>query len=119
MQCPEGLLTKHFEKLIQCDIRLNLLSQQPEVFLDSPHFDTQSAAFENPENLQGRDLHQVDGKGSASSCFQNMESPLSSLSPSFEIEHSDPPGITWNSLPYNAPSPSSGTIRTRLWIGLP
>ncbi|XP_014489849.1 uncharacterized protein LOC106752646 isoform X3 [Vigna radiata var. radiata] len=39
LQCPQGLLGKHFEKLIQCDPRLNCLSQQPDLVLDSPYFD--------------------------------------------------------------------------------
>lgn len=40
LQCPQGLLGKHFEKLIQCDPRLNFLSQQPEIVLDCPYFDS-------------------------------------------------------------------------------
>ncbi|CAJ1970713.1 unnamed protein product [Sphenostylis stenocarpa] len=39
LQCPLGLLGKHFEKLIQCDPRLNYLSQQPDLVLDSPYFE--------------------------------------------------------------------------------
>ncbi|XP_019457001.1 PREDICTED: uncharacterized protein LOC109357474 [Lupinus angustifolius] len=39
MQCPQGLLGKHFEKLIQCDPRLNFLSQQSDSVLDSPYFE--------------------------------------------------------------------------------
>ncbi|OIW08888.1 hypothetical protein TanjilG_05863 [Lupinus angustifolius] len=39
MQCPQGLLGKHFEKLIQCDPRLNVLSQQSDLVLDSPYFE--------------------------------------------------------------------------------
>ncbi|KAE9621272.1 hypothetical protein Lalb_Chr01g0011981 [Lupinus albus] len=39
MQCPQGLLGKHFEKLIQCDPRLNFLSQQSDLVLDSPYFE--------------------------------------------------------------------------------
>lgn len=117
LQCPQGLLTKHFEKLVQCDKRLYILSQQPEILLDSPHFDTRSAALKNnPNNLKDHGLHQLIGKGSATSCFQDMGSPHSSLSPSFEIEHKDSPGISLDSLPREAPSPSSGTIRTWLWF---
>ncbi|XP_055826656.1 uncharacterized protein LOC129895050 [Solanum dulcamara] len=48
LQCPQGLLGKHFEKLIQCDPRLNFLSQQPEITLDSPHFESRISAFEDP-----------------------------------------------------------------------
>lgn len=108
LQCPQGLLAKHFEKLIQCDMRLNFLSQQPEIILDSPHFDTQPSAFEDPDNPKDCDLLQVSGKGSSTSCFQDSGSPQASLSSSFKIEQSDPPGITLDSLPPDAPSPSSG-----------
>ncbi|XP_077238172.1 uncharacterized protein LOC143879597 isoform X2 [Tasmannia lanceolata] len=40
LQCPQGLLNRHFEKLIQCDPHLNLLSQQPDIVLDSPYFES-------------------------------------------------------------------------------
>lgn len=46
LQCPPCSLTKHFEKLIQCDHRLNLLSQQPEIVLDNPYFECRSSVFE-------------------------------------------------------------------------
>ncbi|KAK7354265.1 hypothetical protein VNO80_19724 [Phaseolus coccineus] len=107
LQCPQGLLAKHFEKLIQCDMRLNFLSQQPEIILESPHFDQQPAAFEDPDNSKDRDQNQVSGKGSSTSCFQDSGSPVASMSSSFKIEHNDPPGITMDSLPQDAPSPSS------------
>lgn len=112
LQCAQGLLIKHFEKLIQCDTRLNFLSQQPEIMLDSPHFDARPSACEDPDNLKDHDLHQVNGKGSAKSCFQDMGSPHASLSPSFKIEHNDLPSISLDSLPREAPSPSSGIIKT-------
>jgi hypothetical protein len=115
LQCEQGLLTKHFEKLIQCSLRLDLLSKQPEIILDSPYFDTQFTAFEKPDNLKDCDLHQVNGKGSATTRFQSTGSPhSSSLSPSFTIENSDPSAITLDSVPCEAPSSSSGTIRTCL-----
>lgn len=112
LEFPQGVLAKHFEKLIQCDTRLNFLSQQPEIILDSPHFDTRPTAFENPDNPEDRDLHLVNGKESKTSCLQDKGSPNSSLSPSFKIEHNDHLGITLDSLSCEAPSPSSGTIRT-------
>ncbi|XP_054779893.1 uncharacterized protein LOC129287692 isoform X2 [Prosopis cineraria] len=39
LQCPQGFLGKYFEKLIQCDHRLNFLSQQPNVVLGCPYFE--------------------------------------------------------------------------------
>ncbi|EPS63967.1 hypothetical protein M569_10814, partial [Genlisea aurea] len=41
LQCCQGLLGKHFEKLMQCDPRLDYLSRRREgVTLDSPYFET-------------------------------------------------------------------------------
>ncbi|CAN4088607.1 unnamed protein product [Withania somnifera] len=48
LQCGQGLLGKHFEKLILCDPRLNFLSEQPEITLDSPHFESKISVFEDP-----------------------------------------------------------------------
>ncbi|XP_076939668.1 uncharacterized protein LOC143608535 isoform X2 [Bidens hawaiensis] len=48
LQCPQGLLGKHFEKLIQCDPRLNFLSQQPEIELESPYFEPRKSVFDEP-----------------------------------------------------------------------
>ncbi|KAI3715086.1 hypothetical protein L6452_22053 [Arctium lappa] len=36
LQCAQGILNKHYEKLIQCDTRLNFLSQQLDTVLDLP-----------------------------------------------------------------------------------
>ncbi|CAM8914468.1 unnamed protein product [Rhodiola kirilowii] len=50
LRFPQGMLHKHFEKLIQCDSRLNHLSRQPEMLLDSPHFESsRSSMFEELE----------------------------------------------------------------------
>ncbi|KAF8732960.1 hypothetical protein HU200_015311 [Digitaria exilis] len=48
LQCPSTLLSKNFEKLIQCDQRLYQLSQQPEIVLDSPLFEPRCSIFEDP-----------------------------------------------------------------------
>ncbi|XP_040871227.1 uncharacterized protein [Glycine max] len=110
LEFPQGLLAKHFEKLIQCDTHLNFLSQQPEIILDSPHFGTRPAAFENLDNPEDPDLHLVNCKGSTTSCLQDIGSPHSSLSPSFKIEHNDLLGIASNNLPCEAPFPSSDAL---------
>ncbi|KAK2651759.1 hypothetical protein Ddye_011615 [Dipteronia dyeriana] len=47
--CPEGLLGKHFEKLVQCDPRLNFLSQQPEISLESPYFESRVPVFDESD----------------------------------------------------------------------
>ncbi|CAJ2650876.1 unnamed protein product [Trifolium pratense] len=100
LQCEQGLLAKHFAKLIQCSSHLKLLSRQPEIILDSPYFGTRFAALEKPDN----------GKGSATTRFQNTGSPHSSPSPSFTIEHNDPSVITLDSVPCKAPSSSPERI---------
>ncbi|KAI8570253.1 hypothetical protein RHMOL_Rhmol01G0019900 [Rhododendron molle] len=48
---------QNYERKIQCDKRLNLVSQQPDLVLDSPYFDVQASA-----------------KGSPTSSFDDMES---------------------------------------------
>ncbi|XP_016433770.1 uncharacterized protein LOC107760261 isoform X1 [Nicotiana tabacum] len=48
LQCPQGLLGKHFEKLMQCDPRLNFLSHQAEIKSDSPYFESRLSVFEDP-----------------------------------------------------------------------
>lgn len=91
-------------------MRLNFLSRQPEIILDSPQFDSRLSALEDSSNTKDHDLDRVSGKGSASSCFQDIGSPQTSQS-SFKIEHSDHLGITLDRQSQDAPSPSSGTIR--------
>lgn len=46
LECPQGLLGKHFEKLIQCDPRLHFLSRQGQMTLDSPYFEPRSCVFD-------------------------------------------------------------------------
>lgn len=44
------MLHRHFEKLIQCDSRLNYLSRQPEMSLDPPCFESsRPSVFEELE----------------------------------------------------------------------
>ncbi|KAL3824667.1 hypothetical protein ACJIZ3_020696 [Penstemon smallii] len=52
IECPPGVLNKHYEKLIQCDMRLNILSQQPEIVIDSPFFESQVTVLEIPDELK-------------------------------------------------------------------
>ncbi|GMI94711.1 hypothetical protein like AT4G30780 [Hibiscus trionum] len=108
LQCPQGLLNKHFEKLIQCDMRLNCLSRQPEIILDSPYFESKSSVFEDPGEPKGHDYYQGETcKGSSSSGFQNIASPAAAQSSSFEIDKGDSAAITSENMSREAPSPSS------------
>ncbi|MBA0610652.1 hypothetical protein Godav_011468 [Gossypium davidsonii] len=117
LQCPQGLLNKHFEKLVQCDMRLNCLSRQPEIILDSPYFESRSSVFEDPSEPKGHDYGQGEtGKGSTSSGFQNIASPVAAHSSSLEIEKGDSAAITSENMSREAPSPSSGTIRSSEFV---
>lgn len=53
MRCSSSLLSRNFEKLIQCDQRLNELSQQPIIISDSPFIGTLSSIFGNPNESAG------------------------------------------------------------------
>ncbi|WCJ30160.1 hypothetical protein M5689_011735 [Euphorbia peplus] len=109
LQCPQGLLTKHFEKLIQCDVRLNFLSRQPEIILDSPYFEQRSSVFEDLDETKGQEFnHGETGKGSSVSGFQDLASPSGAHSSSLEIERGDYAGTTSENVSREAPSPSSG-----------
>lgn len=116
LQFPQGLLSKHFEKLIQCDMRLNFLSRQPEIVLDSLYFDTLPAAFVDPDESKDHNLGQVNDKDSASSCVQGIGSPHPSQWSPFNFEINDPSCITLDRS-REAPSSSSGTLGTLLLFG--
>ncbi|OAY31457.1 uncharacterized protein LOC110599638 isoform X2 [Manihot esculenta] len=105
---PQGLLNKHFEKLIQCDMRLSFLSRQPEIILESPYFEQRSSVFEDPDESKGQDLNQVETvKGSSDSGFQDIASPSAAHSSSLEIEKGDHAGTSSEHMSREAPSPSS------------
>lgn len=78
LQCPQGFLGKHFEKLIQCDHRLNFLSQQPNMVLDCPYFE--------PRNGYGLDRTNEDQAGFFG--LQDVDSVSAAQSSSPIIEHS-------------------------------
>ncbi|CAI9761022.1 unnamed protein product [Fraxinus pennsylvanica] len=72
LQCPLGVLDKHYEKLIQCDKRLYILSRQLEIVIDSPYFDT--CASINPEECRGHEFDRVSlAQGYSPSSFQDVE----------------------------------------------
>lgn len=109
LQCPQGLLSKHFEKLIQCDMRLNFLSQQPEIILDSPYFEPRPPVFEQPEESKDHSFDQVDSGRVSVSDFQDVASPTGTQSSSLNIEQNqDSAGVASENHLREAPSPSSG-----------
>ncbi|XP_015580382.1 uncharacterized protein LOC8265774 isoform X2 [Ricinus communis] len=108
LQCPQGLLNKHFEKLIQCDMRLNFLSRQPEIILDSPYFEQRTSVFEDPDDPKSQDFNKVEMgiASSSASGFQDLvASPSAAHSSSLEI--GDHAGTTSEQMSREAPSPSS------------
>ncbi|XP_040997911.1 uncharacterized protein LOC121243916 isoform X3 [Juglans microcarpa x Juglans regia] len=108
LQCPQGSLNKHFEKLIQCDMRLNFLSQQPERVLDSPYFEPRPSVFEDPEESKDHSFDKVDSGQGSMSGFQDVASPTTTQSSSWKIEQKlDSSGLTLESRLREIPSPSS------------
>ncbi|KAL8256833.1 hypothetical protein R6Q59_028874 [Mikania micrantha] len=79
LQCPQGLLGKHYEKLIQCDPRLNFLSQQKELALESPYFEKRRSVLDEPNEstehtLSSEGHNTVDLHGMTSSGGQSSSS---------------------------------------------
>lgn len=110
LQCPQGLLNKHFEKLIQCDSRLNFLSQQPEIVLGSPYFEPRMSGFTTFEqaSICGMERAKNDNR-SVISTFRDVASS-SVASSSLKIEQASPQ-VVFEPCTLEAPSPSSGTIQ--------
>ncbi|KAK9076785.1 hypothetical protein SSX86_005119 [Deinandra increscens subsp. villosa] len=54
LQCAQGVLDKHYEKLIQCDTRLNFLSQQQDIVLNFPYFSPQTSV--NDQDMSGNSV---------------------------------------------------------------
>jgi len=115
LQFPQGLLNKHFEKLIQCDMRLNFLSRQPEINLNSPYFEQRPPVFEDLDDSKCQDFNQVESaKVSVVSGFHHLASPSAAQSSSLEIDKEDPFASTSDHMSREAPSPSSGIMMS--WI---
>ncbi|KAG2291939.1 hypothetical protein Bca52824_038608 [Brassica carinata] len=98
LQCAEGIMNKHLEKLVQCDHRLLYLSREPEIIMDSPFFDVPQSIFEDPNDSKGYPFGNFNlSTGPSVSGTQNLASPVGAQS-SFEHMY----------LSHEAPSPSSG-----------
>ncbi|KAK6156649.1 hypothetical protein DH2020_010897 [Rehmannia glutinosa] len=89
IQCPPGVLNKHYEKLIQCDTRLSILSRQPEIVTESPYFESEASVQENSEESKGGGSNQLPdaAKGSPISVFEDAASSAASQLSSFKFEH--------------------------------
>ncbi|KAK3036097.1 hypothetical protein RJ639_031678, partial [Escallonia herrerae] len=108
LHCPQGVLNKHFETLIQSDMRLNFLSQQPEIVMDLPYFVAKAPLFDGSDDMKAHGFVQLE---TARVPPISKDSPLPSVTqPSgLKIEHPGPVGITSGQLLQEVLSPSSGT----------
>lgn len=111
LQCPQGFLGKHFEKLIQCDPRLNFLSKQPEIVLESPYFESRISGF-NDSNEAGHGVELKSEEGPTIFGLQDPSSPSAGQSSSYTTEQ-DFIGRAAENFCQATPSPSSGKIMNR------
>ncbi|XP_073015387.1 uncharacterized protein [Primulina eburnea] len=105
LECQQGLLGKHFEKLLQCDPRLNILSQKGEITLESPYFEPRHSLFDDQNGSNEFDL---DKEGSPS--FFTLHNATSSSGVQSSSSKNDQDALSRNSesYPRETPSPSSG-----------
>jgi len=90
-------------------MRLNLLSRQPEINLNSPYFEQRPPVFEDLDDCQ--DFNQVESaKVSVVSGFHHLASPSAAQSSSLEIDKEDRSASTSDHMSREAPSPSSGIM---------
>lgn len=109
LQCPQGLLGKHFEKLMQCDPRLNFLSQQGEIVLESPYFEPRVSVFDDTDKPNhGIDLNGEEGQNYLD--LRDAASPSGGLSSPLSDDRQDLLGRPAERFPHETPSPSSGII---------
>ncbi|KAG1363720.1 hypothetical protein COCNU_11G005470 [Cocos nucifera] len=108
VQCSQGLLSKHIEKLIQCDPRLYALSQQPNIILENPYFESRCSVFEDQVESECHGFGNIrDAYGSPVQGFQESGSPCSVSSISTRSEAKDPIDRTANIVARDTHSPSS------------
>ncbi|KAJ6834172.1 uncharacterized protein M6B38_336015 [Iris pallida] len=108
LQCPQGLLSKHFEKLIQCDPRLHSLSRQPEIVLESLYFEPRTSVSVDQGESKCHAFDDLkDGYGSKISGFSDHGLPCGapSTSPKNDLRFSI--GRIPDNVPRETLSPSS------------
>ncbi|XP_022889153.1 uncharacterized protein LOC111404599 [Olea europaea var. sylvestris] len=110
LKCSPGMLNKNYEKLIQCDRCLYILSQQLEIVMDSPYFEAHASTFENPEESRGREFDQmVAAQGYSPSSFQDVELAATTQSPPL-TSRQNPNPVTAGQVPDETLSSNSSTI---------
>lgn len=119
LQCAQGILERHYEKLLQCDHRLNLLSKEGIMGGDSPYFDSSGAVFqdqnehacygaahEHKSHLFPQYDHSKDNYLPPFSSLPDTGSPR--VSPSVQkIEHLEFDGRVLDAASQDTPSPCS------------
>ncbi|WVZ73326.1 hypothetical protein U9M48_021646 [Paspalum notatum var. saurae] len=89
LQCSSSLLSRNFEKLIQCDQRLHQLSQQPYATLETRDFEPRCSIFENPnESNDCLGFNGLKYEQEASFPKFTKASPCAFSSPSMNTGHS-------------------------------
>ncbi|XP_042057800.1 uncharacterized protein LOC121802246 isoform X1 [Salvia splendens] len=112
LECPQGLLGKHFEKLIQCDPRLNFLSQQGETKLESPYFEPRIPVFgDQSENNNEFDLNR---EGSPS--VFSLHDTASPSGPQSSSSKNDVDVLGRHSESYTRETPSPSSARGTLTV---
>ncbi|KAD2806208.1 hypothetical protein E3N88_39585 [Mikania micrantha] len=103
LRCPQGLLGKHYEKLIQCDPPLNFLSQQRELALESPYFEKRRSVLDEPNESTE---HTLSSEGHDTVDLHGMTSSGGQSSSSRSEFHD--PSVGPSEFLQETPSPSSG-----------
>ncbi|KAG6527416.1 hypothetical protein ZIOFF_009515 [Zingiber officinale] len=102
------LLSKNFEKLIDCDPQLKLLSQQPDIILESPCFNPQYSVLEDQSDSKSHinDFIKDDSRTTFSG-FYEPGPPCATSSISNKTETRDSFGRTLDFDSQDTSSPSS------------
>ncbi|KAG6527410.1 hypothetical protein ZIOFF_009509 [Zingiber officinale] len=101
-------LSKNFEILINCDAQLKLLSQQPDIILESPYFNPQYSVLEDQSDSKSHinDFIKDDSRTNFSG-FYEPGPPCTTSSISNRIETRDSVGKTLDFESQDTTSPSS------------
>lgn len=99
-------MQNHFEKLVQCDPRLNFLSQQAEITLDSPYFESRKSGFKDA-HVRDREF---DLNNEVSPNFIDLQSATSPSGAQYSssISEQDPIGRPLEYIRQEKTSPISG-----------
>ncbi|KAG6523572.1 hypothetical protein ZIOFF_013433 [Zingiber officinale] len=102
------LLSKNFEKLIDCDPQLKILSQQPDIILESPYFNPQYSVLEDQSDSKSHINDFIkDNCRTTFSGFYEPGPPCATSSISNKTETRDSFGRTLDFDSQDTTSPSS------------